>query len=421
MRLLIVSQHFWPEEFRVNDLVVGLKERGHEVTVLTGQPNYPEGQIYESFRDDPAGFDEYAGAPIVRSPVVPRGKGGGLRLALNYLSFAVTGSTVGVWRLRKNEFDAVLIFQNSPITAAIPGLVLKRFKRVPVLLWVQDLWPETLAAIGVIRSPALLSLVGLMVRFIYRSCDRILIQSRVFEDKVRHYSGPNLRIDYFPNWFEPTFAAGLTDEAAPEVKRFATMFTVMFAGNIGEAQDLPSVLEAARMCYDIPNLRWLIVGDGRAREDMERAIKSMGLADRVILFGRHHSTRMPAFFKGADAMLVSLKAEPIWSLTIPSKVQSYMAAGRPILGMIDGEGARVLIESGGGLASPAGDPGALAANVRRLMGLSPQDRGAMGEAGRAYAISHFDRNALFTELETWFEEVQGRTLTHKETDRTLAE
>ncbi len=404
MRLLIVSQYFWPEEFRVNDLVVGLVQRGHEVTVLTGQPNYPEGRIYENYRNDPAAFDEYAGARIVRTPVIPRGKSGAVRLVLNYLSFALTSSTLGVWRLRKHAFDAALVFQTSPITAALPALVVKRTKGVPVLLWVQDLWPDTLAAIGVIRSPFLLRPVGFMVRVIYRNCDRILVQSRAFEERVRHHAGSDMPVDYLPNWFEPIFSSGLADTAAPEVESFSSTFNVMFAGNLGEAQDLPTVLEAARLCRDIPDLRWLVVGDGRVRPAMEAFVERMGLSEQVVFLGRHPSTQMPAFFKGADALLVSLKAEPIWSMTIPSKVQSYMAAGRPVVGMIDGEGARVITESGGGLASPAGDAAALAANVRRLMALAPEEREAMARAGRAYAAAHFDRDILFVELEAWLEE-----------------
>lgn len=405
MRLLIVSQYFWPEEFRVNDLVVGLRARGHEVTVLTGQPNYPGGRIFEAYRRDPAAFDNYAGAHVVRSPVIARGKSGALRLVLNYLSFALSASTLGVWRLRKQSFDRVIVFQTSPITAAFPALVIKRIKNVPVLLWVQDLWPDTLAAIGVIRSPGLLGLVGSLVGYIYRRCDRILIQSRAFAGNVRRHAGSDAIVDYFPNWFEPTFANGLADiEPAPEVQAFSETFNVMFAGNLGEAQDLPTILEAANLSRDIPNLRWLILGDGRARAALQEGIERLDLTDRVVLLGRYPSARMPAFFKGADAMLVSLKAEPVWSMTIPSKVQSYMAAGRPVLGMLDGEGARVIAESGGGLVSPAGDGAALAANLHKLMALSPDDRDAMAGAGRVYAMANFDREVLFSELENWLEE-----------------
>ena len=405
MRILIVSQHFWPEEFRVNDLAAGLVERGHNVTVLTGKPNYPGGDIFEAYRQDPSAFSEYAGARIVRAPLIARGKGGALRLMLNYLSFAVTGSTIGVWRLRHLKFDAAFVFQTSPITAAIPALVMKRVKRTPVLLWVQDLWPDTLAAIGVFRSRPLLGLVGLLVSGIYRGCDRILVQSRDFEERVRHYAGPTKPVDYFPNWFEPMFSG----RAAPaaELKGFASTFNIMFAGNLGEAQDLPTIVEAAGLCRDLTNLRWLVVGDGRARSTMQRAVEQMNLSDRIVFLGRHSSVRMPDFFQSADAMLVSLKAQPIWSMTIPSKVQSYMAAGRPVLGMIDGEGARVITESGSGWSSPAGDAKGLADNVRRLLELSSEEREAMGDAGQVYAHTHFDRTILIAELEMWFEEARS--------------
>lgn len=406
MRLLVVSQYFWPEDFRVNDFVLGMRERGHEVTVLTGLPNYPGGKVYDAYHADPAAHARFHDVEVVRVPLVPRGSNA-VMLALNYLSFALSASILGPWKLRGRAFDAIFVFQTSPITAALPALLLRRLKRVPVLMWILDLWPETLAAVGVIRNRRLLGLVGLLVSFIYRRCDRILTQSQAFRDSLLAHGARPDQIRYFPNWIEPTFEGGVHDAApAPELAPYAGGFNVMFAGNIGEAQDMPAVMEAAALTRDVPGLRWLIVGDGRAADLLRSGVARLGLQDRVILLGRHPLERMPAFMAGADALLVSLRAEPVFNMTVPGKVQSYLASGLPTLAMLDGEGGRVVAESSGGLASPASDSGALAANVRRLVAMTAVERAAMGEAAQAYAAAHFGRGALFDAFVSWADEAR---------------
>jgi colanic acid biosynthesis glycosyl transferase WcaI len=404
LRLLVVSQYFWPENFRINDLVAGLVSRGHEVVVLSGQPNYPEGSIFENYRQDPTEFAKYAGASIVRVPIFPRGTGS-MRLVLNYLSFVVSATLLGAWRLRSQKFDAILVFQTSPITAALPAILLRRLKRAPLLMWVLDLWPETLEAVGVVRSPLALRLVGRLVAFIYRRCDRILAQSRAFFANIEHWAGDGSRIRYFPGWPEDVFAKDSTPvNTAPEVAAYCNKFNVMFAGNIGEAQDFPAILEAAHRLRDRAEIHWLIVGDGRAADSVRAEIRRLSLEHRVTLLGRHPIDRMPEFFRSAGALLVSLKAEPIFAMTIPGKVQSYLAAGVPLLGMLDGEGARVIQESGAGLVCPAGDSRALACRVEQLASLSTDERATMGENGRAYVRREFDRDMLVNRLEGWLAE-----------------
>jgi len=406
VRLLVVTQYFWPEPFRINDLVEDLVARGHEVTVLTGHPNYPEGQIYPAFKASPGDFDTYAGAKILRVPLLPRGKGS-LRLALNYLSFVLSGLFVGTWRLRGRACDAIFVFQTSPITAALPALWFRRLKRAPLLMWVLDLWPESLAAVGVVTSPRPLALVGRLVSFIYRRCDRILVQSKAFFPNITRYSGDASRARYFPGWAEPIFQGSLEQvPMASELAPFQDTFNVMFAGNLGEAQDFPAILEAAALLRARTDIRWLIVGDGRAAEGLRAGIRERGLEERVFLLGRHPLERMPAFMKGAHALLVSLRKDPTFSLTIPGKVQAYMAAGIPILGMLDGEGARVITEAGAGLTGPAGDGAALAGRVQELAGLPEAERRAMGLRGRIYCAQAFDRTSLISALEGWMEEVQ---------------
>lgn len=404
MRLLVVSQYFWPENFRINELVAELVTRGHAVTVLTGHPNYPDGQVFDAFRRDPAQFSTYAGARVVRVPLRPRGRSS-LQLALNYLSFVVWGGLLGPWRLRGQHFDAIFVFEISPITAALPAVLLSRIKRAPLLMWVLDLWPDTLAAVGVVRSARGLALVGRLVAFIYRRCDRILAQSRAFFPNIEHWSGDATRIRYFPAWAEAVFDGNRDQvESAPELANCSGGFNIMFAGNIGDAQDFPAILDAAQRLAHRSEIRWLIVGDGRAAGDVRAAVERLGLQGRVVMLGRHPLERMPAFFRAADALLVSLKAEPIFNMTIPGKVQTYLAAGIPLLGMLDGEGARVIAESGAGLVCGAGDGAALAAQVERLAGLNAQTRAAMGQRGQDYCRREFDRKALVSRLEEWLAE-----------------
>ena len=405
MRLLVVSQYFWPEVFRVNDLVSELVSRGHEVTVLTGRPNYPSGLVFEDFAREPSRFNRYEGAEIVRVPVRPRGHGS-FRMVLNYLSFVVWASILGPWRLRGRRFDAIFMFEISPITSALPAVLLRRLKRAPLLMWVLDLWPDTLSAVGVVRSPRLLGWVGQLVAFIYKRCDRILVQSRAFYTNVRKWSGDTTRVRYFPAWAEAPFDQELPGvQPAPEVAPYSKTFNVMFAGNIGEAQDFPAILDAAQGLKHRCDIRWLIVGDGRAAAAVRDEIARRSLGEHVVMLGRHPLDRMPSFFRGANALLVSLKAEPIFAMTIPGKVQSYLAAGLPLLGMLDGEGARVIEEARAGLVCPAGDGNALSQRVDQLASMTAEARSAMGASGRAYCRREFDRQSLVSNLEGWIAEL----------------
>jgi glycosyltransferase involved in cell wall biosynthesis len=239
-----------------------------------------------------------------------------------------------------------------------------------------------------------------MSSFVYRNCDLILTQSRAFDENVRKYTGGKKQAYYFPNWVEPMFEPGVDGQkVAAEVAAFEGAFKVMFAGNVGEAQAIPAIIEAADLCQDVEDLRWLIVGDGRMAAYARTEVARRGLQDRVFLLGRHPVDRMPSFFAGADALLVTLRPEPIWAMTIPGKLQSYLAAGRPVLAMLDGEGRRALEESGAGFAAAAGDAAGLAAAVRRMRKTSAADREAMGSAGRAYARENFNRDRLFDEFE----------------------
>lgn len=405
MHILIVSQYFWPENFRLNELARELVSRGHEVTVLTGTPNYPGGDVFPEFKKDPARFSQYAGVSIVRLPFVPRGQSK-IQLILNYMSFVLLGLTLGAWRLRGKKFDAIFAYLISPITAALPALFLGKLKRASVFIWVLDLWPETLSAVGVVRSPWLLGLVGRLVAFIYRHADRVLIQSRGFASNVSRYGCEATRVRYFPGWAEQVFEGPASNgEVAPELKSYKDGFNILFAGNIGDAQDFPAILDAAHILRHRDDVRWIVIGDGRASPKVVAEIEKRGLHDKVVMLGRFPVERMPAFFAGADALLVTLRKDPIFSLTIPAKVQSYLGAGKPILGMLDGEGASVIEEAEAGFVGPAGNASVLAQNVERLVEAGPAARIEMGAKGKAYCQREFERAKLIGQLERWMVEL----------------
>ena len=402
MRILVVSQYFWPENFRVNDLVKEWGRRGHQVTVLTGVPNYPEGKVFGSYLERPSDFAQYEGAKIFRVPMVPRGVSG-LRLLLNYLSFVVGGCMWGPLRLRGVQPDVIFVFEPSPVTVGLPAILLSKIKKAPVVFWALDLWPDTLAAIGVVRSPLILGCVGQIVRFIYDRCTLVLGQSRAFLGSMANYCKDKTKIRYFPSWAEDVF----TDEnvkPAAEIPIMAHRFTVMFAGNLGEAQDMPAVLDAAERLRENTAIRWVIVGDGRKSEWLQSEVIRRGLQDKVSLPGRFPVESMPSIYAHADALLVSLKRDPVFSMTIPGKVQSYLMAGIPLLGMLDGEGAAVIRDADAGLTCDAGDSAGLARAVLTLMEMSPERREQMGLNGHRYAQQEFGRIQLIDRLEVLLDE-----------------
>jgi colanic acid biosynthesis glycosyl transferase WcaI len=397
VKILIVSQYFWPENFRINDLTQELVKRGHSVAVLTGIPNYPGGRVFDAYRENPKEFRHYDGAKVWRVPMLARGHGA-TRLFLNYLSFVVGACLCGPWRLRGQQADVIFVFEPSPVTVGLPAILLGRIKHAPVVFWALDLWPETLAAIGVVRSPTVLGWVGHMVKFIYERCTLVLGQSRGFLASIAKFCSDTQKIRYFPSWAEDVFSqADLVP--APEVPARQGVFNVLFAGNIGEAQDLPAVLDAAESLKHNAAIRWLIVGDGRKSDWLREEVARRGLQGCVLLLGRFPVERMPSFYVHADALLVSLKKDPVFSMTIPGKVQSYLMAGIPLVGMLDGEGAKVIAEANAGLVCAAGDSGGLATAVLEMAAMSADQRHQLGANGRAFALKEFGRTLLMDRLE----------------------
>ncbi|MDO8425564.1 MAG: glycosyltransferase family 4 protein [bacterium] len=399
MRVLIVSQYFWPEEFRINDCARELQQRGHTVDVLTGIPNYPTGRVFDGYRWWQCRRETYGGVRVIRVPLLPRGRRQPWRLVVNYCSFVLAGSIGGPFHCRGN-YDAILVYEPSPITVCIPAIAMRRMSRAPIFLWVQDLWPESLAATGAVRSKHLLAFVERLTRWIYRRCDVILIQSNGFRSHTHRMGKGDDAIVYLPNWAEDCYRPIVVPDDAPErllVPRDA--FVVLFAGNIGTAQGFDMIVHAATLLCDVADVHFVILGDGRDRARIEADVVQRGLSDRFHFLGRHPMEAMPRFFALADALLVTLRRDPIFASTIPGKVQSYLACGRPIIAAIDGEGSRIVTEAGAGIVCPAEDAPALANAIRQLRALPPAARAAMGACGRAYAEREFARPVLIDRLE----------------------
>jgi glycosyltransferase involved in cell wall biosynthesis len=397
VKLLVLSQYFWPETFLINDVVRTLVAQGHEVTVATGKPNYPDGRVFDGYTAAGTQRERYLGkVDVVRVPLWPRGRGGARNLIINYLSFVASGLVFFPWLLRGRRFDAILVFAPSPITQAIPAILLKWLKRAPLALWVQDLWPESLSATGFVKNPRLLRAVGWVVKGIYRCCDLLLVQSCAFVEAVARYADRE-KIVYYPNSISNDQTSP-SEELSPALRDVLDAhFCVVFAGNLGAAQGLETIVEAAVRLRNLPTLRLVLVGSGSRLAWLQAQKEALGL-DNLVLPGRFPMALMPRLFERAAALLVSLNDEPIFAQTIPSKLQAYMAAGRPIIASLNGEGARVVLEADAGLTCPAGDAEALADGIRRLHALPADAREAMGAAGHQYYLTHFEIGAQCARL-----------------------
>lgn len=406
MHVLVVTQYFWPENFRINDIVTGLHARGHQVTVLTGHPNYPSGTFTNGYTGRQVLEERYEGIRVVRVPMLARGQRSGVRLLLNYLSFALMGSFIGPL-LTRDRYDVIFVYEPSPMTVGYPAMVLKALTGRPIVFYVQDLWPESLSATGFVTHPAALKGVEWMVRGIYRQCDRILVTSRAFIARVQRLGVPRDRVGYYPQYAEGFYRPLARQADWNSQQGIPEGFTVMFAGNMGTAQDLTTVLGAAELLRDEP-VNWVFLGDGSVRADLQQRASELDLR-RVFFLGSRPASEMPQFFAQADALLVSLTSDELFALTVPAKLQSYLACGRPIVASLQGEGAEIVIESRAGVTSEPGNPRSLATAVQSLRGLPHLERVEMGQRGRRYFEQHFERETLLTELEEIFRQVGGRT------------
>jgi glycosyltransferase involved in cell wall biosynthesis len=398
MRLLIVSQYFWPESFIINDLARILRDLGHVVVVATGKPNYPEGKTYAGYSSGGVQKEVFSGnIEVFRVPLRPRGRARAIDLLLNYFSFVWSGLIWFPIMLRGRDFDAILVFAGSP-NVAIPAIPLKWTQKAHLALWIQDLWPESLSATGFIRNRTVLKLVEFLVRGTYFAADTLLVQSRAFIAPVSRLAKRG-KVFYYPNSLDSTppdaLGSGAVDPELLSVLK--ENFCVVFAGNIGTAQAVETLVDAALHLKDLPQVRLVLVGSGSMLEWVRTRKVELGL-DNVVLAGRYPMNAMPGIFAHASCLVVTLKDEEIFSYTIPSKVQAYLAAARPIVAAINGEGARVVEEAGAGLTCAAEDALALANCVRRLHAMPESDRLRMGDAGRRYFLEKFEMRGQAVEL-----------------------
>ena len=395
MRILLVTQYFWPETFIINEIVQKIGVLGHSVTVLTGKPNYPDGVVFAGYTEKGIVRENYANnVTVIRVPLRSRRSNRSVDLLRNYLSFVKSGLLYFSQLVKGESFDVIFALQLSPVTSVIPAIYLSWRKKIPLYAWIQDLWPESLSATGHIKNNFLIWCVGKLVSWIYRHCDLILAQSHAFIGHIRKYS-PASKVVYYGN----SINIDVTDPGldARKIKKQvaallpARYFNVVFTGNIGTAQAVESLLEAAILLRGNPRFRLVLVGSGSMTSWLQEKISAHGLKN-IILAGRYPQQDMQFFYARADALLVSLTKREIFALTVPTKIQSYLSAGSPILAAIDGEGARIVHESRAGFVSGAEDHTGLVANINKMMKMPKTSLKQMGARGRKYFLEHYEMN-----------------------------
>lgn len=399
MKILVVSQYFWPEEFRINDICKGLIEEGHEVDVLTAIPNYPGGEYFEGFSFFKRGKKDYEGINIRRCFCVPRGKNNKLKLIFNYISFALS-SIFHIPFILKNKYDKVLVYQLSPITMAIPAIIIKKIKRIPMDMYILDLWPESLLSTVNIGSKKIKDIMFKFCKKIYKQADGIYITSKGFKKKLVSYGIEEEKITYLPQWAEDIYKDAVIEEDTELENLCKDKFNILFAGNVGKAQSIDTIINAANICKENKSIQWIIVGDGSEKNICEQKVRDLNLKENVIFLGRKPLQDMPKYYNVADALLVTLGNDELFKITVPAKVQSYMASGKPLLGAISGEGKGIIEESNCGLACEAEDYNKLAQLAQKMYEMNIEERKMLGENGIKYFKENFDREILLKKINT---------------------
>lgn len=394
MKILIVSQYFWPESFKINDLALGLKERGHEVSILTAIPNYPKGEFFANYSFWKNNDEEWNGIKIYRSKIFPRGNGG-IRLMLNYISF-VFFCSLKIFFI-KDKFDKIFVYEPSPITVGLPAIVASWRLEIPYYFWVQDLWPESLSAAGGVTNKYVLDFFDKITKLIYSKAKKVLVQSKGFEDYIKKQGDFSGKLCYYPNSAEKLYRPIIPTQEYQT--KLPDGFKLLFAGNLGEAQGIDTLINAAQIVKESGvEVNWIFLGDGRQREYYINEVKRLGLENNFWFLGSFPAETMPYFFACSDGLIVSLKKDKIFSLTIPSKLQSYLACGKPILASLDGEGANIVVESKSGYVAPSENEVLFAENVIKFYNSSDEQRKLMSQNGLYYFENEFEREKLIDKL-----------------------
>ena len=407
MKILIITQYFWPENFRVNELAEELVGLGHKVKILTGYPNYPKGEIYPDFINFKSKFNNYKGSKVVRVPIIPRKKNK-LFLMLNYGSFLFSSIFFGYLKLRKEKFDIIFTFQLSPVTIGITSTFFSFIKKCPNIFWILDLWPDTLVGLGIIKKNWQIKIFKYLVNWIYGNCDLILAQSKSILKEVNNYSSVKNNTIYFPSWGESDLFFN-TNSPAPEIVS-KNIFTIIFAGNIGEAQDFPNVIKAIQYLAkkNISGFRLIIIGGGSKKEWVKKEIKRLRIENYFEIYQSYPLDRMGSFFLHADALLVSLSNQKVFNMTIPGKIQFYLSSGIPIIGMICGEGAKVIRKSKSGYVCKSGDYKGLSRIILKMTKTEKSLLKVMGENGINFAKKEFSKTKLINKLNKTFIKISDK-------------
>lgn len=399
--ILVISQYFYPEQFRINDMCQEWVKRGYRVTVITGIPNYPQGEFYEGYGIVRRRREFHNGIEIIRLPIVPRGHHS-FMLCLNYASFVVSGF---IWSMfTKVKANQVFIFEVSPMTQALPGVWYAKKRQVPCFLYVQDLWPENVEIVTGIHNIHVINAIGSMVRYIYKRCDRIFATSPSFVDTIIAQGADSERVSYWPQYAEDFYTPRKSERKQERENEY---FDIYFTGNIGKAQGLDILPRAAELLRD-SKVRFFIIGDGRYRDEFIQEIKKRKVEPMFFLPGRKVPEEIPDLLKEADAAFVSFMDNPLFEKTIPAKLQSYMACGKPIIASASGETKRIIEEAACGICSPIGDEVRLAEDIKRLINSS--DLKEMSDGAVRYYQSNFDKDKLMDEMDDYLggnKHVQG--------------
>ena len=379
MKILFVCQYFYPEVFRGNDIAFHWAEQGHEVHVVSGIPNYPHGKYHEGYGLFKKRHEMMNGVKVTRLPIFPRGNGK-IMLMLNYISYLVVAWVYILFHAIGHKYDRVFVQQLSPVTMSAPGVLYKKLRKVPLYTWVLDLWPESLTAAGGINNKYILGFFRHYVKSQYKHSDKILISSRSFEKSILEYGDYKEKLVYYPQWSDGVNGEIIAPDNAPTIP---DGFKLLFAGAVGEAHGFECTMQAALLTKGKKDIKWIIVGDGRRLDWVKSFVKEHELEDTVFTLGRYPSETMPWFFQQADVMLVTLNDDPLFRLYAPAKISSYMAAAKPIVAVLNGEGAEVIKEADCGWTLRAGDAEGFA---KLAVELSQMDKAILAEKGENAAM-----------------------------------
>ncbi len=396
MRVLLITQYYLPEPEKIRSaLAESLQARGHEVTVLTGYPCYPAGKLFSGYRISPWMRETINGISVVRVPLYPDHSRSALRRAWNYISFAISASLLGHWLVPR--FDVVHVVLG-PYSVALPGLLLSLLRRKPLTISILDMWPETLAATGMVNNRLAIRMVGWFADFCYRRTKAIHVVTPGFRENLIGKSVPAEKLHVIPNWVDTDVYR--PHELNPELAKslgLADSFNIMYAGTIGLAQGIDTILDAAGQLGDLPKIQFVLVGDGSDLDRARARAETEGLAN-VRFLGRFPNESMPDLYALANVLLVHLRDEPLFRITIPHKIYAYMASAKPILAALEGDGAETIRSANAGLVCAPGNPQALANAVREFYHLSFEKREAMGNNGRRVVCEYYNQEYLIGQI-----------------------